>query len=321
MSRINSPTLRNLIDALDPNRRRLSRLKCLLRKASYQKLGLPFIDSFTFEKLLSHVIGLQVPFCCGKIGGTEAYVCQSIIQSWGNLSSDIPIRARKDSLVNSGINPNNYVGLSEFARLYIESIGKADVVHAWFQAGELETIHSAICSVPPFLAPLTSLEPYYGHSEFPWTHSLKDKKVVVISPFAETISLQFNKRLDIWPSGLLPHFSLSVLKFPHSPLTDSSISPKYPNRISYFKDRIAELDFDVLLAGCGAAAFPLAAYAKQLNRVGIAMGGSLQILFGIRGHRWDNDPFFNSLYNSHWVRPLPSEVPAHALMVENSAYW
>lgn len=321
MPKSNSIILRKLIDYLDPNRRILSNLKILARKHAYSNKGLPFIDSQSFEKLLAHAITNKIPFCCGKIGGVESHVCRSMLRSWVQNDLTIPIRARNDSITNAGIYPNSYAGLSSFTRIFINSISHADVIQSWFQAGELETIQSAITSIPPFLAPLTSLEPYYGHSALPWTHTLEHKKVLVVSPFAESISQQFTNRLHIWPSGLLPDFDLMVLKFPHSPLTDSSISSDFFDRLSYFKKQISELEFDVLIAGCGAAAFPLASFAKQLNRVGIAMGGSLQILFGIRGRRWDNDPFFRSFYNPYWIRPNINEVPSHASLVENNAYW
>jgi hypothetical protein len=321
MSRINSPLLRTIIDQIDPNRRTLSRFKEIVRKPAYDQLNLPWISLESFNQSLSEAILSEAPFSCGKIGGTESFVCKSILKTWSKNNTNVPARARRDALLNSGIYPNNYAGLSRFAKTYINALQTVDVINAWYQAGELEVIRSSSSNTLPFLSPLVSLEPYYCKNTEPWTSSLENKKVLVVSPFAESIYKQYENRLNIWPSGLLPSFSLSVLRFPHSPITDTSISPDFHDRVNYFKNKIISSDFDVLIAGCGAAAFPLAAFAKHLNKVGIAMGGSLQILFGIRGRRWDNDPFFKDLVNSHWVRPLQSEVPLHATSVENKAYW
>ena len=60
------------------------------------------------------------------------------------------------------------------------------------------------------------------------------------------------------------------------------------------------------------------------------MGGSLQLLFGIMGNRWDHDEphyengvfiYYAGLENEYWVRPSASERPKSHKVVENSCYW
>ena len=51
------------------------------------------------------------------------------------------------------------------------------------------------------------------------------------------------------------------------------------------------------------------------------LGGATQILFGIRGRRWDDHRIISKLYNEHWTRPKPTETPRHFDRVENGAYW
>jgi hypothetical protein len=58
-----------------------------------------------------------------------------------------------------------------------------------------------------------------------------------------------------------------------------------------------------------------------LGKKGIHLGGATQILFGIRGKRWDDDPFFQKLFNDYWVRPHPTEVPGNFQVVEGGCYW
>ena len=83
----------------------------------------------------------------------------------------------------------------------------------------------------------------------------------------------------------------------------------------------ARKPFHVALIGCGAASIPLAVKVKNLNAIGIHLGGALQILFGIKGRRWEKLPGFNQLFNEHWVRPLPEETPEVADKVDNGGYW
>jgi hypothetical protein len=83
------------------------------------------------------------------------------------------------------------------------------------------------------------------------------------------------------------------------------------------KSRMEKMEFDIALVGAGAWSLPLVAHAKAMGKKGIHLGGSLQLMFGIKGGRFDN----NQIYNSHWIRPLFDESPANFRLMENGAYW
>ena len=91
--------------------------------------------------------------------------------------------------------------------------------------------------------------------------------------------------------------------------------------VDYMYDEAMKRDFNVAILGCGAYGFPLAARIKQAGKQAIHLGGATQILFGIKGSRWDNNPFISKLYNSNWIRPNESEKPTNSGSVENSCYW
>ena len=87
------------------------------------------------------------------------------------------------------------------------------------------------------------------------------------------------------------------------------------------KSQIDKIDFDIALIGCGAYGLPLAAHVKRAGKIGVHMGGCLQILFGIMGKRWDEHPIISKLYNDNWVRPSELEKPKSYLKVEDGCYW
>ncbi len=87
------------------------------------------------------------------------------------------------------------------------------------------------------------------------------------------------------------------------------------------KNAMDAVEYDVAIIGCGAYGFPLAAHAKRKGKVAVHLGGATQILFGIRGNRWDANPQISSLYNEWWVRPAPEERVGGAERVENACYW
>ena len=83
------------------------------------------------------------------------------------------------------------------------------------------------------------------------------------------------------------------------------------------KSQMESADFDIALVGAGAWSLPLVAYAKKIGKKGIHLGGLLQLLFGIKGGRYDHE----EIYNTAWIRPLSSEVPLNFKKLEQGAYW
>jgi hypothetical protein len=67
----------------------------------------------------------------------------------------------------------------------------------------------------------------------------------------------------------------------------------------------------------------MASRIKAINAYmpSVQLGGATQILFGIKGKRWDDYPPVSSFYNSFWIRPQPEDVPENANSVENGCYW
>ena len=91
-------------------------------------------------------------------------------------------------------------------------------------------------------------------------------------------------------------------------------------------------EYDIALIGCGAYGFPLAAHAKRTGHQAIQLAGSLQLLFGIIGHRWTRRMYgvkewgikegqYADLMNEYWVRPNEGLKTQNAQEVENGCYW
>jgi UDP-arabinose 4-epimerase len=54
----------------------------------------------------------------------------------------------------------------------------------------------------------------------------------------------------------------------------------------------------------------------------IAMGGGSQLLFGLKGHRWDTHSVLSKLYNKNWMYPLEEDTPENAKTIEmGGPYW
>ena len=208
-----------------------------------------------------------------------------------------------------------------FADLMKEEIPQADLIGIWPQAFEAyytkaygkDTLNYTL---------LPSLNPW-AVKEHPWSAGLKGKKVLVVHPFEESIRTQYQKKDQLCPgTEILPDFSLDVMKSVQtSGGNEDERFGSWFEAYEWMKEEILKRDFDTAILGCGAYGFPLAAEIRKAGKQAIHLGGTTQLLFGIYGSRWDNNPLIQNLRNDAWVRPLESEKPKNASSVENACYW
>lgn len=220
---------------------------------------------------------------------------------------------------NAGIFPANDNILDKFSEITLNAIRNIDVLGIWrFLPQEKELLKEYCSNAKLIEAKYT--EPYYHNN--PWTKELKGKRVLVIHPFTESIKNQYGKReLLFEDKDTLPEFELLTIKAVQSIAGNEVDFNSWVEALDYMKSEINKLDFDVALIGAGAYGLPLASHVKEIGKQAIHIGGAIQILFGIKGQRWDDHPIISKFYNDHWVRPLTTETPSKSNNVENGCYW
>jgi hypothetical protein len=217
----------------------------------------------------------------------------------------------------SGFFPPTVEKVEEFCELMIGELPQVDILGSWlkeeaFFQQELRNANKVM---------LEDMEPFF--SEIPWTKALAGKKVLVVHPFSETIQRQYLKRKDLFDNELLPDFELDVIQAVQSIAAQETPFDDWFQALDYMKEEISKKEFDICILGCGAYGFPLASFVKSMGRQAIHLGGATQLLFGIKGARWENYivyPYAN-LFNDHWVRPGDEEKPKNASIVEGACYW
>ena len=212
--------------------------------------------------------------------------------------------------------------LKRFSEMMIEDMPLIDILASWrfeeeYFSKELQNAYKI------------DFEPYNPFwSDVPWTAALENKKVLVVHPFAETIQKQYlRKELIHKDPRVLPTFDLQTIK------AIQTIGNQGDGRfetwfdaLEFMKNEIDKMDYDVCLLGCGAYGMPLAAHVKRSGKKAVHLGGSLQLLFGIRGARWENSNYnatynYSKLMNEFWVKPSATETPSKAQQVEEGCYW
>lgn len=240
------------------------------------------------------------------------------------LNGQIPILHRDTSYEenilntlcnNSGFFPHNYTLMSRYLDLVMADMKEIDILGIWLQ----EEIFAEQLTKSNF-ASMKDLEPYDYSA--PWSKALKGKKVLIIHPFEKSIKAQYEKKELLWDNpDVLPNFELKTIKAVQTIAGEKAPFNDWFEALEYMKKQMDAIEFDVAIIGCGAYGFHLAAHAKRTGHKAIHLGGATQILFGIKGKRWDEIPAVSKFYNKHWIYPLPEETPRNNQNVEGGCYW
>ncbi|NOT97672.1 MAG: hypothetical protein HOO97_01060 [Sideroxydans sp.] len=290
------------------------------------------VDPDKAGEIISKALTCHEPKMIARFGSTEL-LCMSnymgVISEKHNWIEYIRGKSNpwwwNQSIINqmqmwSGFFPADVPSVEKFCQMMIEEARQLDVLGSWLPAERIFLDES----VGVALVNLELLNPYF--SSTPWTRALEEKKVLVIHPFASTIESQYKKRELIFKDNLLPAFELKTIKAVQSIAGEKTDFETWFDALDHMKAQMDGIDYDICLIGCGAYGFPLAAHAKRMGKKGFHLGGSLQLLFGIRGKRWENPNYnpdynFSILMNEHWVKPGEEERPKDASKVEGACYW
>ncbi|NEU10254.1 hypothetical protein GZH53_18165 [Flavihumibacter sp. R14] len=228
----------------------------------------------------------------------------------------------------AGIFPPTKEIAKRFSERYLDDIPFIDLLGSFQYYEKFMPLRDDIRSVH-----LETLYPFFV--DRPWTSALKGKRVLVVHPFEETIHAQFKNRTLLFNHAeILPEFELITMQAIQSA---AGIKVPYENwfeALEHMENQISSIDFDICIIGCGAYGLPLAAHVKRLGKKAFHLGGGTQLLFGIKGKRWDDPNYGNeyklpqlfdrpyqSLYNPYWIRPLDADTPKTAAKVEGACYW
>jgi hypothetical protein len=233
---------------------------------------------------------------------------------------------------NAGVFPSNPDIVKQWLKEYKLAAKEADGMAAGWYAPLARAEWMYLYDSNPVcpLLPLRSLEPYYTESNKSWLRALDEQRVAVVSSFAYTMESQVNHLYNLWPGreSMLPkNVSWTFIRSYYSPVLAKG-KCQWPESVTTCMDAIEFLENQVVasgckicLLGCGGLAMPLALRLKRKGIVCIVMGGAIQLLFGIKGRRWEKHPAISSLFTEDWVFPHPSEIPGGAREVEGGCYW
>lgn len=298
------------------------------------------IDHEEAGKIMYDCLSADKPCMIARFGGSEMNIlanylgiqrgfkgCWDFVRAkqdqWWWMSK------RVDDMINcAGFFPREEWAFNKFSLLLQDDMKYIDVLASFTRR---ECYFKETFSNVPKLH-LLLMEPWFASQ--PWTRVLEGKKVLVIHPFAELIEYQYkNKRDKLFPgTDILPEFELHTIKAVQSLGGDHTDFSSWFDALDWMKSEMDKEDYDYCLIGCGAYGLHLAAHAKRMGKKAIHLGGVLQMLFGIKGNRWEDPAYglpsvgipygwYQHLFNDAWVKPDLSYRPKNADQVEGACYW
>jgi len=275
---------------------------------------------------IAEALARRAPCAIGKVGTCEL-LSQEYLDRWiqlpwpANASWKRPARRLYS---NAGVFPIRRDIYRRWAGEYRGAVRKMDFLAQWQPPGSFLEAYEQKFLDRDFSrgvrGSFVGLEPVGAA----WLRPLAELRWLVVSPFCETVKTQLPKLalLNVF-HGVEPECleraarSCRFVPCPQLPYMVPPVHRDWFQGLEELKKAMESEEFDVAIIGAGAWSLPLAVHAKALGRVGLHLGGTVNLLFGIRGGRFEE----RGLYNEHWMRPLPQERPANCHTLEQGAYW
>jgi hypothetical protein len=156
---------------------------------------------------------------------------------------------------------------------------------------------------------------------------LRGKRILLVCPFAGLLKDRANRETfeGVWrKTGRRWFFPQSVeaLEIPYAFAHETH--HRFATTFQLLKaieTEVGSRDFDVALIAAGGLSIPLDARVKAMGRVGLSLGGDLQVLFGVIGRRWRGlERWRRDYFNEFWI-DMPEAYRPRESGYCDGAYW
>jgi hypothetical protein len=230
---------------------------------------------------------------------------------------------------NAGVKITSAESVQKYSNLYLEAFSNCELYAGWAPGdgvySSIQTSHSVLDNIFNSKDSIyaESFDIYHHIYTRPWTYALKNKRILMISNFEESIQSKIQTRKEIYGVDLFPGCEIITIR---PPLTQGNEeSEEFDIELLKFISRLEKIhdQYDIALVSCGGYGNLVCSYLYKTGKSAIYIGGVLQMYWGILGSRWFNDrPDIIRLFlNKSWNRPKESEKPKNHTSIEGSCYW
>ena len=273
-------------------------------------------------------------FAAGKLGFSEQYwlnyprVLATGADRRAIRAYELGLRTHLER--QSGIYPPSPGFAREFVARYASDLRELDVIGLFGTGMEAELIahHGARGALIPYkgMEPDRSVPADDANCYLPL---LRGKRLLIVAPFADFLRERATQETfeRVWSRIGKRWFhpaQVESVEFPYG--FDPATQARHPTALAlcdWICSRIDAREFDVALIAAGGLAIPLAAHVKRSGRIGVSLGGHLQVLFGVLGRRWRlRESWSRRYFNDAWIDMPERYRPPHwQQLTDGGAYW
>ncbi len=281
-----------------------------------------------------HAIETTTPFAAGKIGISEKR------WTYYPLFLEREREPRKliayeaslcvHGLKQSGIFPAKPSFYRDFAREYVEDLRDLDYLGLFNDLPEVEAAIVGGYGLTNKLVHYRDQEPDRSFPDNPdscYLPAFAGKKILIVCPFAQLLRERATREVfeSVWSNTGKRWFypaRVEAVEFPYGFVRETR--ERYASAFDLLeavKTEIALHDFDIALIGAAGLGIPLASHIKRMGKIGLSLGGHLQVLFGVLGKRWKESAEWQTQYvNPAWIE-MPSQHRPDLSESYEAAYW
>lgn len=268
-------------------------------------------SNFAFQ-IFTELMNNEKPFFFARIGGSDYDIVKNIFKHRFLLNNNLFYK----NFLNTAKNYNGYFDFDsdknqflKYLDVLIQTYKDSDAA-SYCNSDMIEKFSKGYCD--NFVLKNMNNKLLINYTFFedvrPFLRSFKiwgaNKKILIISPFSESILYQKNRLNKIHKNYTFPDFELitynTSITYNNEFDTEESLNIKTRNwndECNRMALDIELLDFDIALLSCGSYAMFLGDFIKtKMSKKAIYVGGILNVYFGIYGGRYDL-PFFNDQLN------------------------
>ena len=284
--------------------------------------------------IIKNTVEQNTGFALGKIGFSEQFFLNHplFMSTQPNLQQlkAYQLVTNFNCLRQSGVFPSNLLFLTRYSAFLSDAVGKLDVLRLF--GAPLEEILIEHYQFSAHLVKYRNTEPdrsIPNNTKLCYLPFFENKRILFIAPFGHLLKERANQSIfeGVWFNSGKPWFkpaSVDSIEFPYA--YELQTQKKFGDIFNLYEcicEQIDAKDFDIALIAAGGLGIPLASYVKSKNMSAFSLGGHLQVLFGVKGARWKNDPVWvNHYFNEAWV-DMPEQY--HPLdknqLTDRGAYW
>lgn len=267
-------------------------------------------SSKKINKIIKRSIVYKHAISIGKIGNVESAELINYLQGEKKpLSNEL--------FINAGIYIENTKDYLDWCEAYLESIKNLDYILDWNSLDK--PLINQFFKKKQIFKSFIGLEPFQLNKKG-WHYFLDNKTTLCVSPFSKSVQQQSKIFHKIWPGANLG--KVETVDSPHSEALTGTAPIPWKKKFKNITDNIDQLNFDFATIGCGGLSLLVCNHIKKMGIPNVHLGGGNQVLYGIKGKRWDQNFKNHAWYgNEYWKRPELDETPMRKDLVENGCYW